>query len=59
VPTYRSLLINDDPLQIDRDALIGIAHKAAATSAERVAEVVTWILPCCYDEISAEWSPSG
>jgi hypothetical protein len=52
-------MINDDPLQIDRDALIGIAYEAAATSAERVAEVVTWILPCCYDEISAEWSPSG
>jgi KipI family sensor histidine kinase inhibitor len=54
VPTYRSLMIHYDPLQIDRDALIEIVRKAAATSAEWTAETATWILPCCYDPELAE-----
>jgi KipI family sensor histidine kinase inhibitor len=54
VPTYRSLMIHYDPLQIDRDRLIGIVRRMAATSAQSTAEAASWILPCCYDPALAE-----
>ena len=34
VPTYRSLMIHYDPLQIDRDTLIAIVHAAMGAVAE-------------------------
>jgi inhibitor of KinA len=37
VPTYRSLMIHYDPLQIERQTLIGLVHKALAVSAARTA----------------------
>ena len=49
VPTYRSLMIHYDPLQIERQTLIGLVHKALAVSAARTAAAANWIIPCCYD----------
>ena len=49
VPTYRSLMIHYDPLQLDRDGLIRIAREAAAAPSAASAKPATWILPCCYE----------
>ena len=49
VPTYRSLMIHYDPLQIDRQTLISRVHTAIAVSAERTVAAANWIIPCCYD----------
>jgi inhibitor of KinA len=54
VPTYRSLMIHYDPLQIDRQTLIGLVHKAMAVSAARTTPAANWIIPCCYDSGSGE-----
>jgi inhibitor of KinA len=54
VPTYRSLMIHYDPLQIDRDALIAIVHAAMGAVVEGRGEAATWTLPCCYDPALAE-----
>ena len=49
VPTYRSLMIHYDPLQLDRHRLIRIAREAAVASSAPTAQPATWILPCCYE----------
>jgi inhibitor of KinA len=49
VPTYRSLMIHYDPLQIDRRTLVGLVSKAMAASAQRTVAAANWIIPCCYD----------
>jgi KipI family sensor histidine kinase inhibitor len=49
VPTYRSLMIHYDPLQIDRDALVALVHRATANAREWRSDGDTWTLPCCYD----------
>jgi inhibitor of KinA len=49
VPTYRSLMIHYDPLQIDRQTLVNLVHKAMAVSAQRTVQAANWIIPCCYD----------
>jgi KipI family sensor histidine kinase inhibitor len=49
VPTYRSLMIHYDPLQVDRDTLIGIARDASLLASAPSAKPATWILPCCYE----------
>ncbi len=54
VPTYRSLMIHYDPLQIDRDALVAIVRRTTAAVAEWRGEGTTWTLPCCYDPALAE-----
>jgi inhibitor of KinA len=54
VPTYRSLMIHYDPLQIDRDALVAMVRLTTATVAEWRGEAATWTLPCCYDPALAE-----
>lgn len=54
VPTYRSLMIHYDPLQIDREALIAIVRRMTTGLAEWRGEGAAWILPCCYDPASAE-----
>jgi len=55
VPTYRSLMIHYDPLQIDRDTLVAIVRrKTAAAVVEGGIEAATWKLPCCYDPALAE-----
>jgi inhibitor of KinA len=54
VPTYRSLMIHYDPLQIDRDTLVAIVSRASGAVAEGRGAPDTWILPCCYDPALAE-----
>ena len=54
VPTYRSLMIHYDPLQIDRDTLIAIVHGATGAVVEGRGEAAIWTLPCCYDPALAE-----
>jgi inhibitor of KinA len=54
VPTYRSLMIHYDPLQIDRDALVAVVRLMTATVAEWRGGGTTWTLPCCYDPALAE-----
>ena len=54
VPTYRSLMIHYDPLQIDRDTLVAIVSRASGAVAEGRRAPDTWILPCCYDPSLAE-----
>ena len=54
VPTYRSLMIHYDPLQIDRDSLVAMVRRATATVAEWRSDATTWTLPCCYDPALAE-----
>lgn len=52
VPTYRSLMIHYDPLQIDRETLIAIVRGTTVT--EWRGDGTTWTLPCCYDPALAE-----
>jgi KipI family sensor histidine kinase inhibitor len=54
VPTYRSLMIHYDPLQIDRDALVAMVHRVTAGVAEWRGAGTTWTLPCCYEPALAE-----
>lgn len=54
VPTYRSLMIHYDPLQIDRETLIAIVHRAMGTVGEGRGHAAIWTLPCCYDPALAE-----
>lgn len=54
VPTYRSLMIHYDPLQIDRDTLVAIVRRALGVVAEWRGTAATWTLPCCYDPTLAE-----
>jgi inhibitor of KinA len=54
VPTYRSLMIHYDPLQIDRDTLVAIVRRKTAIIPERRGKAATWTLPCCYDAALAE-----
>ena len=54
VPTYRSLMIHYDPLQIDRDTLVAIVRRKTAAVAEWRGHAATWTLPCCYDPALAE-----
>ena len=49
VPTYRSLMIHYEPLEIDRSELIRIARQAMAVTRVSAAEGATWIFPCCYE----------
>jgi inhibitor of KinA len=54
VPTYRSLMIHYDPLQIHRDTLISIVRRMMAGLADWRGEGTSWTLPCCYDPALAE-----
>ena len=54
VPTYRSLMIHYDPLQIDRDTLVAVTRRMMTGVAEWRGEGTTWTLPCCYDPALAE-----
>jgi inhibitor of KinA len=54
VPTYRSLMIHYDPLEIARAELIRIARQAIAALSVSTAEGTTWLLPCCYEKPFAE-----
>lgn len=54
VPTYRSLMIHYDPLQIDRDTLIAIVRRAMGVVTRGRTKATTWTLPCCHDPALAE-----
>lgn len=54
VPTYRSLMIHYEPLEIERAELICIARQAMAATTVSATEGATWILPCCYEPPFAE-----
>jgi inhibitor of KinA len=54
VPTYRSLMIHYDPLQIDRDTLVAIVRPKTTAVAQWRGKAATWTLPCCYDPALAE-----
>jgi allophanate hydrolase subunit 1 len=54
VPTYRSLMIDYDPLQIDRDMLVAMVRRAMGAIAKGRSMAATWTLPCCYDPVLAE-----
>jgi inhibitor of KinA len=54
VPTYRSLMIHYDPLQIDRAMLIAIVRRMLMSLAEWRGKGTSWTLPCCYDPALAE-----
>jgi inhibitor of KinA len=54
VPTYRSLMIHYDPLQIDRETLVAIVRRSLGAVVEGRGEAAIWTLPCCYDPALAE-----
>ena len=54
VPTYRSLMIHYDPLQIDRETLVAIVRRGMGAVVEGRGQATTWTLPCCYDPALAE-----
>ena len=55
VPTYRSLMIHYDPLQIERQTLVAIVQRGLGAMVDgRGKAVTTWTLPCCYDPALAE-----
>jgi KipI family sensor histidine kinase inhibitor len=49
VPTYRSLMIHYEPLEIERGELIRIARQAMAASTATASDGASWIFPCCYE----------
>lgn len=54
-PTYRSLLIHYEPLELSRSALIQwIEARVASPLAVRAGDARTWTLPCCYEPSVAE-----
>jgi len=54
VPTYRSLMIHYDPLQVDRETLVATVRRMMTGLAEWRGEGTVWTLPCCYDPALAE-----
>jgi inhibitor of KinA len=54
VPTYRSLMIHYDPLQVSRDTLVATVGGMLIGLAEWRGEGTVWSLPCCYDPALAE-----
>jgi inhibitor of KinA len=54
-PTYRSLLVHYEPLELSRAALIDwIAAQVATPSAGTSQNARLWTLPCCYDPAIGE-----
>ncbi len=49
VPTYRSLMIHYDPLQLDRARLVALVEDRLATAVVASRAAAHWTLPCCYD----------
>lgn len=49
VPTYRSLMIHYDPLQLDRATLVALVEERLAVPATRNRAATLWTLPCCYE----------
>ncbi|MGJ0510361.1 MAG: carboxyltransferase domain-containing protein [Methylocystis sp.] len=55
-PTYRSLLVRYEPLEISRDALVAwiTPRLSPGAAAEPRADAGAWVVPCCYDPAVAE-----
>jgi inhibitor of KinA len=54
-PTYRSLLVHYEPLELSRAALIEwIKAQVAKPTAGTTQDARLWTLPCCYDPTIAE-----
>lgn len=54
-PTYRSLLVHYEPLEISRGALIAwIAARLSPAANAATSPRALWTLPCCYDPPIAE-----
>lgn len=49
VPTYRSLMIEYDPLVIDRDNLVAAVTALPPAAFESRREPGHWTIPCCYE----------
>src|SRR5580693_7398049 len=49
VPTYRSLMIHYDPLEIERAELVRLTCQAIAATPVSTTQGAIWILPCCYE----------
>jgi inhibitor of KinA len=49
VPTYRSLMIHYDPLELDREALVAAVSTVEAIAGPEPASSTRWTIPCCYD----------
>ncbi|KJC56107.1 allophanate hydrolase [Bradyrhizobium sp. LTSPM299] len=54
VPTYRSLMIHYEPLEIDRETLVATVRRAMEAAVEGRGPSTIWTLPCCYDPALAE-----
>jgi len=49
VPTYRSLMIHYDPLQMTREALVELVENRLAAPTAHERRAVLWTVPCCYE----------
>ncbi|KRE18216.1 allophanate hydrolase [Bosea sp. Root381] len=49
VPTYRSLMIHYDPLQLDRAKLIALVEQHLHAPVARKTAAALWTVPCCYE----------
>jgi inhibitor of KinA len=49
VPTYRSLMIHYDPLELDRQSLIEAVGSIEAALEKPHQPEARWTIPCCYD----------
>src|SRR5438046_2341918 len=49
VPTYRSLMVHYDPLQIERAALVAQVSAIEAAAPMPADAFTHWTAPCCYD----------
>lgn len=59
VPTYRSLMIQYDPLLVGRAELISLIDAILEAGGERtIFEAHLWTFPCCYDPAFAEDLPA-
>jgi inhibitor of KinA len=49
VPTYRSLMIHYDPLELDREALVAAVNAVDTTAEHARTSSSRWTIPCSYD----------
>ncbi|MBI3274393.1 MAG: allophanate hydrolase subunit 1 [Methylocystis sp.] len=54
VPTYRSLMIHYDPLELSRTALVAYVESIEPAPGTGLEPSARWTIPCCYDPALAE-----